>query len=675
MNGVSEPVPGLSLASGTATCCRPLDLLKVSEQLTQQPDPYGDLKLWLSSMLSNHHASLVRKIDDHFLVMQSALDEQLQNRQLFGRKMPEEADVGPSILSPVIPLQHQRTQAPQESVEEIGNVTRIKRPSPPPTKVPEHVPETNGGRPSQETAKQTSTAGTPSTSVDSPTNPLQQDSAGTQQEQPQTSISSNTKANIDSVDYTTAAASKVSQKRVEAKLQVSNSGRVQLGYDHSQSNFVMRMVGNSKFDIVFALLIITNALMMCFQVEFVGGQLAEGLGFSNDVAWNGAATVFNVLEHFFTVVFFVELVLRLYTYGLPFLRSKTNIIDAIIVLVTLIDAYVLTPLNANAVNFSFARLLRLLRLVKIMRIVRVMRMFRALRILVRTIGSSFTVLFWSMVLIGVIQLMAALFTAQSLQSYIDDSSNSLSMRLFCFRYYGSATRAMLSMFQVTFGGWTAIARPLIEEVAWGWAIFFILYVSCVCFAVINVVGAIFLRETLQSAANDQNESIADKLQEKIQYTNRLKEFFDQADSSGDGMVSWPEFAAVLQDPRVTALLSVLEVDFDEAEEFFNLLDDGDGKISVPEFLSGVLRIKGGAKSIDVMLLISENRRMMRHVFTLHQMIGSLMEACGVQVADKYDDFSPSFGKPPARCVMPALTPARSEIGLGVMDVRLSRPEL
>merc|ERR1719171_2667900 len=106
------------------------------------------------------------------------------------------------------------------------------------------------------------------------------------------------------------------------------------------------------------------------------------------------------------------------------------------------------------------------------------------------------------------------------------------------------------MFEITIapGAWSSIARPLIEEVSPAWSIFFVGYVSVVTFAIIRVITAVFLRETLQVATNDNDLMIAERILQKNKYMENVKALWEDADLSGDGTISEEEFSRFLEDP-------------------------------------------------------------------------------------------------------------------------------
>merc|ERR1719421_418096 len=96
--------------------------------------------------------------------------------------------------------------------------------------------------------------------------------------------------------------------------------------------------------------------------------------------------------------------------------------DFTIVAVSVLDLYILAALNLKFPNMTFIRLIRVLKLVRVLRIVRVLKFFYQLRVLFTAIRSSLGALGWSMVLLGVIELIAAIFITQSLQPYLRDEA-------------------------------------------------------------------------------------------------------------------------------------------------------------------------------------------------------------------------------------------------------------
>jgi len=247
------------------------------------------------------------------------------------------------------------------------------------------------------------------------------------------------------------------------------------------------------------------------------------------------------------------------------------------------------------------RILRFLRLGKTLRVVRAMFLFRHLRVLLATIASSFQSLIWSMIILCLCQLTYGLVICQMLQPSIVDPSLDENTRLWIDERYGTALRAWYSFFEVTFsGGWPTYVRPLIEHVSPWYAPFFIVYVACVNFAIIRVISAMFLRETLRSAESDADMRIDQNRRETHDLTLRLRDLFEEADIDRNGGISFEEFDKLLRYPKICAWFASIGVDTHESRALFDLLDPaGGGLIGFDEFTQGIIRHKGPARALDI----------------------------------------------------------------------------
>merc|ERR1719382_253423 len=101
-----------------------------------------------------------------------------------------------------------------------------------------------------------------------------------------------------------------------------------------------------------------------------------------------------------------------------------------------------------------------------------------------------------------------------------------------YMYYGTPRRSLWTFFELTFsGGWPNYARRLVEEVNSWFALFWAVYVFLVIFAMTRIVSALFLKDTLQAAADDVEK----------QTQRKLCNVFAAADTSGDGKITLDEF--------------------------------------------------------------------------------------------------------------------------------------
>lgn len=212
--------------------------------------------------------------------------------------------------------------------------------------------------------------------------------------------------------------------------------------------------------------------------------------------------------------------------------------------------------------------------------------------------------------------MGSLLMGNLLQDYVQDDELSLEHRQWLWEHYGTSYRATYTLFEVTFSGaWPTRARRVLE-VNQGFSLFFFLYVTVVVFAVIRVISAIFLKDTLDAAQNDAEQLVMDKIAMKAKLVSRLEGMFKVMDGCGTGMITEERLAEIMENPKVAAYFQTLDLDVHEGKALFHLLDNGDGEVTQDEFISGVLRCKGEARAIEQVAMHSELRILDRKITKL-----------------------------------------------------------
>lgn len=209
--------------------------------------------------------------------------------------------------------------------------------------------------------------------------------------------------------------------------------------------------------------------------------------------------------------------------------------------------------------------------------------------------------------------------AQTLQLYLRDDKNDLATRQFVYAYFGTTFRTIITMFEITLapGAWSKVGRVIIFDVHRAYAAFFIVYLTVVTFGIMRIVTAMFLKETLAAAQNDQDMIIEEQLRKKERYRCNLWGLFKKM-AGDEEEVTMESLTAMINDPRSAAWFQILEVDANDVFTLFELLSEGSGSFTFSDFLSGVTRIKGGAKSIDLITVLVENRKLAENLLDLGQ---------------------------------------------------------
>jgi len=174
--------------------------------------------------------------------------------------------------------------------------------------------------------------------------------------------------------------------------------------------------------------------------------------------------------------------------------------------------------------------------------------------------------------------------------------------------FGNFFRSMFTFVQlITMDTYNdLVIRPMMEVQFW-LALFFILFITVGVFIVMNLVTAIIVENAFSIVQGDQ-ESVAKEADEKKRADLKLlSELFMEIDLDGSGELSKEELFGSLKNKKVSQMLDILEMKVSELQETWEVLDDGDGQLTIKEFTDGIRRMKGEAKAKDVADVIKRLR--------------------------------------------------------------------
>jgi hypothetical protein len=171
--------------------------------------------------------------------------------------------------------------------------------------------------------------------------------------------------------------------------------------------------------------------------------------------------------------------------------------------------------------------------------------------------------------------------------------------------YGSVNTAVLTLYMAISGGadWGDLADPLVADISGLWSFFYSFYIALFTFAVLNVVTGVVVDKAMSTAADDRDNVIHEELNKQMTFMEDVRVIFSEGDDDGSDDLTYTEFKKHLNDVRVQAYFSALELDISDSESLFNLFDtEGNGTVSQTEFLEGCLKLKGNARKVDVATL-------------------------------------------------------------------------
>jgi hypothetical protein len=383
-------------------------------------------------------------------------------------------------------------------------------------------------------------------------------------------------------------------------------------------------VMSTRFEMAFGVLILLNTVIMAIEVQHRGSNTGSKIGYDPwDPKW--LPGVLSVIEWVFGVFFTVEIILKLVVlrhefFILPILdpddnrKGKIRKQCARLDLWNFLDFFIVAFFWVGAagtvdmpIDPMLLRLARLGRLLRLLRLVRSIQAFDSLYLLTAAIKCSVSALFWSAMLLLAAQIMLALVLNQMLESYIHDEHNPIEKRQQVFRYFGTFSRALFSMFEITLGNFVPVGRMLMENVSEWYLLFNVLHKCAIGFAVLSVVRGVFMHETFKVAATDDNIMVAQKLRAKKIHRDKMQRLFEMADTDGSMSLDRDEFASICEDKTLKTWLASMELDIQDSNLVFSLITgveeqkegEDDVVLSLDQLVNYMSQLKGPARQMQM----------------------------------------------------------------------------
>merc|ERR1712173_488569 len=118
------------------------------------------------------------------------------------------------------------------------------------------------------------------------------------------------------------------------------------------------------------------------------------------------------------------------------------------------------------------------------------------------------------------------------------------------------------------------------------------------------------------------------------FFQNMQRVFEELDTNSSGTLTLEEFEKQMEDENVLTFLSTLELDIDQVKTLLCLLDrDQNGEVDVDEFITGCIRLKGGAKSLDMAILQYQVEWIVYNMASLHdKLVGGTAGGADLQCA-------------------------------------------
>jgi len=358
------------------------------------------------------------------------------------------------------------------------------------------------------------------------------------------------------------------------------------------------------------------------------------------------------VEGVFLVIFSLEMLIKLALHRLYFFVNEDmawNWFDFLLVCISIFD-YILR--ESGMVQVSFARSMRIFKMGKVLRVFRTMRFLKELRVMLNSIMGSLVSLCWSVVMLGIILFVFALFFVQQMSAHLSDSEPfdaETELHMMQRYYFKTVQFSIATLAMCTTGGkdWETIFN-LIVPLGWWSTMAFAFYIAFFTFAVMNILTGIFVENAMSLCKPNEQEALRIRRHEAEEEADELATILETLDGDMDGRMSLAEFSQVMANERVIHMFRKLGVDIKDAELFFTTVAklSHQDVIEIPEFVAQIMRLKGQALSMDLHAVIVQ-------LHYLEQRLDRSVEQIRLETSDLIASLG---GCPPLPCII-GRTPA------------------
>merc|ERR1712187_110988 len=137
------------------------------------------------------------------------------------------------------------------------------------------------------------------------------------------------------------------------------------------------------------------------------------------------------------------------------------------------------------------------------------------------------------------------------------------------------------------------------------------YIFFCIFSVMNIVTGVFVDGAIQRSSQERDLRLEKERAQKEMYVSMLLDLLEEIDAECKGVITREELQEAFKLERVQHYFSVLDIDIADSNYLFDMLDlDNSNEVDMEEFVTGCLRLKGNAKSIDIHTLMFEIKQSM-----------------------------------------------------------------
>jgi len=392
-------------------------------------------------------------------------------------------------------------------------------------------------------------------------------------------------------------------REMEAKVKDQLNKATHFGDVKGVVNILRFILASNRFEIFMGMLIVSHICFMAWQADYDLESVVTRTSESSK------AVV--IIEIIFNICYSFETGLKLFVLRTSFFTGEQhswNIFDAFLVLVSWYDIQASLQGEKAEGNVAQLRILRLMKMLKVFRMFQLMRSLKELRLIVGSMMSSMKTMVWAVCLILAVCFMFGICFVQACTNFLEDPVNDIHKEDLLV-WWGSVGTSINALFIASMGGtdWADIADTL-KPVGMFYYYLFLCYIGFFLTVVTNTLTSLFVESAMAAADKDQAAVVQAELEQKDKYIAKLQGWYDTLDSDGDGFVSLEEFMAQADRAEMIEFCVEMEISIMDVQQFFMVLSsNGRRSVDLETFIIGCIKLRGTAKSIDLMDLYWEHK--------------------------------------------------------------------
>jgi hypothetical protein len=254
-----------------------------------------------------------------------------------------------------------------------------------------------------------------------------------------------------------------------------------------------------------------------------------------------------------------------------------------------------------------------------MRILRTIKFVKDLRVMLEGILVSGSSIVWALLILLSMQYMLAIVIMNIVKLNLENDAGVMEDPATVNReFFLDADNCYTTIFDIIWmlflgitGGadWYDYIQPLADSWGLGWQwvfrIIFLIYISLVQLCVLNILTGVFVENANKITGQDETTMLSAEMEERTRFNDMIAKIFEEV--CEDDSIDFEQFEEIVGEESIQKQFRSLgiELDLDNARNIFDMISGGgeDARITCEQFQSGIYRMHGPAKNIDMAQLI------------------------------------------------------------------------